>query len=116
MCCVCVCVCVCVCMCVCVCACVCVCVLLTTVAASDFAVASGADAHERGIRGTFQVCGLAAPHSVVAVLAVHARPIFNAGILAETSFTMTLCYVIDLDRIAFWISKAEGKDMNMYQS
>ena len=39
----------------------------------------------------------ASPHSVVAVLAVHTRPTFDAGIAAETSFTMTLCYAIDLD-------------------
>ena len=58
----------------------------------------------------------ASPHSVVAVSAVHTRPTFDAGIAAETSFTMTLCYVIDLDCTAFWISKAEGKSMNKYQS
>ena len=41
--------CVCVCVCVWVCVCVCVCVCITTVAASDSVVASGADTHKRGI-------------------------------------------------------------------
>ena len=58
----------------------------------------------------------AAPHSVVAVLAVHAWPTFDAGITAETSLTMRLSYVIDLDYTAFWISKHEVKGIKKYQS
>ena len=60
----------------------------------------------------------ASPHSVVAVSAVHTRPTFDAGIAAETSFTMTLCYAIDLGYtvVVFLKSKADGKGMNECQS
>ena len=57
----------------------------------------------------------ASPRSAATVLAVHVCPTFNAGIWAETSFTIRL-YVITLDCTAFWISKPEGKGMNKDQS
>ena len=57
-----------------------------------------------------------APQLAVAVSAVHARPTFNAAIWAETSLTIRLSYVIDLDYTAFWISKPEVKGIKKYQS
>ena len=57
-----------------------------------------------------------APQLAVAVSAVHARPTFDAGITAETSLTMRLCYVIERDYTAFWINKPEVQGMHKCQS